>query len=103
MKNFLLGFISKIESVAYSAGLETERIFNKLAKSEEDQLMELDEKYFQIASDELESNTQSQGLWIKVGTMTEGNIEKQKAFYIKQRAKQLSEEEYRKKLTKGIN
>ena len=102
MKNFLLGFISKIESVAYSAELETERIFNKLTKSEEDQLMELDEKYFQIASEELELNTQNQGLWIKVGTMTEGNIEKQKAFYIKQRAKQLSEEEYRKKLTKGI-
>ena len=80
----------KIESTAYSAGVKTKKIFSKLTKSEMEQFLEIDDKYFQIATDEIESNTQQQGLWMKVGALAEGNIEKQKALYIKHRAKQLS-------------
>ena len=83
----------KIESTAYSAGVKTKKIFSKITKSETEKLLDINDKYFEIAAHEIESKTQQQGLWMKAGVLAEGNIEKQKALYIKHRAKQLSEEE----------
>ena len=80
-------------SKAYKAGQKTKKIFNQVTKSETEQLLDINDKYFEIALDEIESNSQKQGLWIKLGALAEGNTEKQKALYIKHRAKQLSEEE----------
>ena len=54
--------------------------------------MEIEDIFYEQASKELEQNTENKGLWIKVGIIADGNLEKQKSEYIKQRAKQLNEE-----------
>tara|TARA_B100001750_G_scaffold78710_1_gene62460 strand:- start:832 stop:1287 length:456 start_codon:yes stop_codon:yes gene_type:complete len=82
----------KIESTAYGAGVETKKILNKFTKSEMDQLSEIDDIFYEKANRELEENQMNEGLWIKVGIMADGQLSKQKSEYIKQRARQLSEE-----------
>ncbi len=57
-----------------------------------DQLSEIDDIFYEKANRELEENQMNEGLWIKVGIMADGQLSKQKSEYIKQRARQLSEE-----------
>ena len=81
------------ESAAYAAGLKTKKIIKKFTNSELEQLSEIDDIYYEQANKELEENNRNQGLWIKVGILADGSSSKQKTEYIKQRAKQLSDQD----------
>ena len=61
-----------------------------LTASEEKKLLNIDNKFFEIAQEELNSDKKIEGLWIKAGLLSENNIEIQKSLYIKLRAKELS-------------
>jgi len=49
-----------------------------------------EEKYFEVALKEIETNNLSKGLWAKALANTEGDKDKARAFYLKERAAQLS-------------
>jgi len=54
-----------------------------------DEVASHDEKYFELALKEIETNNLSSGLWAKALANTEGDETKAKAFYLKERASQL--------------
>jgi len=62
-----------------------------LTKSEQQKIIDIDDRFFAIAKNELESGKQQEGLWVKCELMAEGNEMKAKSLYIKHRAKQLDE------------
>ena len=62
-----------------------------LTKSEQQKIIDIDDKFFAIAKNELDSGKLQEGLWVKCELMAEGNESKAKSLYIKYRAKQLDE------------
>jgi len=63
----------------------------EMTKSKERKLLEIDNVYYEKASNEIENNNQDTGLWLKSMSISDGDINKQKAVYIRLRAKQLNE------------
>ena len=76
----------KIETVIK----ETKNNYNNISKSTEDKVLEIDDILYEKANNEVETNSQIQGLWIKAGVLTKGDSSLQKIEYIKLRALQLS-------------
>ena len=62
-----------------------------ISKSKEERLLAIDDKYFAAASDEILQGTQVRGLWAKALALAEGDEKKQKAIYVRLRAKQMSD------------
>ena len=60
-------------------------------KTEEEKVLEIADEFFESASEEISQNAQKPGLWLKSLALAEGDESKQKAIYIRLRAKQLSE------------
>ena len=60
-----------------------------------------DEKYLFLAVSELKLNNVSEGLWAIASAHGNGDIEKAKSFYVKERAKQFKQA-HREKLKKEI-
>jgi hypothetical protein len=61
------------------------------SKTEEEKVLEIDDSHFETASDEILTNSQKSGLWLKAQTLADGDEVRQKAIYIRLRAKQLDE------------
>ena len=55
--------------------------------------IESEEQAYQKAAEEIENNTYRKGIWAKAFAEAEGVEHRQKALYIKYRAKQLMEED----------
>ena len=60
-------------------------------KTDEEKVLEIEDEYFEAAANEISQNTPSKGLWLKSLALAEGDETKQKAIYIRLRAKQLSD------------
>lgn len=60
-------------------------------RTEEEKVLEIADEFFESASEEISQNAQKPGLWLKSLALAEGDESKQKAIYIRLRAKQLSE------------
>ena len=76
----------KIETVIK----ETKNNYHNISKSTEDKVLEVDDIFYEKANNEVETNSQIQGLWIKAGVLAKGDSSLQKIEYIKLRALQLS-------------
>ena len=72
-----------------AAKTEGKRIYENITKSEQQKLLEIDNRYFEQANKEMEEENQDQGLWIKSLTLAEGDKSKQKSIYLKLRAIEL--------------
>ena len=71
---------------------EGKRIFENITKTEQEKLLEIDNKYFEQANKEIEEGSQNQGLWLKSLSLVEGDENKQKSLYIKLRALELNKQ-----------
>ena len=84
--------IPKIEAASEVAWGEGKRIFENITKTEQEKLLEVDNKYFEQANKEIEEGSQNQGLWLKSLSLAEGDENKQKSLYIKLRALELNKQ-----------
>tara|TARA_B100001123_G_C14608499_1_gene748867 strand:+ start:115 stop:513 length:399 start_codon:yes stop_codon:yes gene_type:complete len=82
----------KIEAAKEVAKGEGKRLFEKITKTEQEKLLEIDNKYFEQANKEIEEGSQNQGLWLKSLSLVEGDENKQKSLYIKLRALELNKQ-----------
>ena len=63
----------KIEAAKEVAKGEGKRLFEKITKTEQEKLLEIDNKYFEQANKEIEEGSQNQGLWLKSLSLVEGD------------------------------
>jgi len=66
-----------------------------MSKSKEEKLLAIDDEFFATASDEILQGTQVKGLWAKALALADGDEKKQKAIYVRLRAKKMSDVDVR--------
>ncbi len=93
LMNLKAGAISFVASIKKFLNLIKEIFIAADKKIEIKKEIESEEQAYQKAAEEIENNTYRKGIWAKAFAEAEGVEHRQKALYIKYRAKQLMEED----------